>query len=237
MSTTECFTSKPPLLSRSITSNSRLHATTLDGQTIRGPITPLSNFILVRNKDTLTATEGGILLPDQVKERPTEGEVIAAGPGCINPNTNKLITNPVSAGYNVLYGKFVGTPLEYNEEPVTMIRDDDLLLYYTGNVQMTLENVNPVRDYILVELSKNKMETSSGIVVAETTMRDYEQCEGKVVKCGEGRMSSEGTLCPVPFRVGEMVKFKDYAGNDVRIQGKDYSLVKMTDTLCSFDEE
>ena len=40
---------------------------TLDGQEIRGPITPLGNFILVRTKDTLDATSGGILLPDQVR--------------------------------------------------------------------------------------------------------------------------------------------------------------------------
>ena len=39
---------------------------TLDGQEIRGPITPLGNFVLVETKDTLAATGGGILLPDQV---------------------------------------------------------------------------------------------------------------------------------------------------------------------------
>ena len=39
---------------------------TLDGQEIRGPITPLGNFVLVETKDTLEATGGGILLPDQV---------------------------------------------------------------------------------------------------------------------------------------------------------------------------
>ena len=43
--------------------------TTLDGEKLRGPITPLGNFVLVRNKDTLAATSGGILLPDQVRYR------------------------------------------------------------------------------------------------------------------------------------------------------------------------
>ena len=43
-----------------------LNAMTLDGQEIRGEITPLGNFVLVRTKDTLAATGGGILLPDQV---------------------------------------------------------------------------------------------------------------------------------------------------------------------------
>ena len=45
----------------------RLSATiTLDGEKLRGPITPVGNFVLVQNKDTLAATAGGILLPDQV---------------------------------------------------------------------------------------------------------------------------------------------------------------------------
>lgn len=46
--------------------NFALNAATLDGQEIRGEITPLGNFVLVRTKDTLAATGGGILLPDQV---------------------------------------------------------------------------------------------------------------------------------------------------------------------------
>lgn len=40
---------------------------TLDGETIRGPITPLGNYVLVLTKDTLSATSGGILLPDEVR--------------------------------------------------------------------------------------------------------------------------------------------------------------------------
>lgn len=45
----------------------RSAAITLDGEEIRAPITPLGNFVLVKTKDTLTATGGGILLPDQVR--------------------------------------------------------------------------------------------------------------------------------------------------------------------------
>ena len=52
------FQSKPTL---------SLHATLLDGKEIRGPITPLSNYVLVQTKDTLSMTGGGICLPDQVK--------------------------------------------------------------------------------------------------------------------------------------------------------------------------
>lgn len=205
---------------------------TLDGKKIRGPITPLGNFVLVRTKDSLDATEGGILLPDQSKERATEGEVVAAGPGKLHPHTGVRITNPVTTGDSVLFGKFDGHDMNYNDEAVTMIRDDDILLHYKG-VRMTLENVNPCRDYVLVELTEQKTETSSGIVVAESVMKDYEPCEGKVVKVGDGRMTSKGEFSESPVNVGDFAKFKDYAGNGVKIEGGEYSLVKMVNILCA----
>lgn len=211
---------------------------TLDGEEIRGPITPLRNFILVKVKDTLTATSGGILLPDQSKERPTEGLVIAAGKGKIHPFTAIRIHNPIKEGMSVLYGKYDGKSITYNDDSCQMIRDDDCLLYYEG-VTMKLDNVFPVRDYVLVALDEDpeSLETSSGVVIASQVVAEDVPCEGTVVKVGEGRLNSSGELSPSPVSVGERVKFKDYAGNDVTIDGKPYSIVKMVDILCSLNKE
>lgn len=207
---------------------------TLDGQEIRGEITPLGNFVLVRTKDTLAATGGGILLPDQSIERPTEGEVISAGPGKLHPHTGIRIHNPVSKGMSVLYGKFDGTPMTYNDEQMQMIRDDDVMLYYDG-IKMTKTNVVPCRDYVLVKIDEVKMETDSGVVIAAAVTKDDLPCVGTVFKVGEGRMSSSGEFTPSPVSVGQVVKFKDYAGNDIKIDGDHYSLVRMVEILCVAD--
>lgn len=207
---------------------------TLDGKKIRASLTPLGNFVLVRTKDSLDATEGGILLPDQSIERATEGEVVAAGPGKLHPHSGIRITTPVTTGDSVLFGKFDGHDMNYNDEAVTMIRDDDILLHYKG-VRMTMENVKPCRDYVLVQLVKQKTETSSGIVVAESVMKDYLPCEGKVVKVGEGRMTSTGEFSESPVKEGDRVKFRDYAGNGVKIEGVEHSLVRMVDILCGLE--
>ena len=58
------FSAPPSLINTRTTT--QLQAVTLDGKEIRGPITPLGNFVLVKTKETLSATDGGILLPDQV---------------------------------------------------------------------------------------------------------------------------------------------------------------------------
>lgn len=168
----------------------------------------------------------------QAKERPSEGQVLAAGPGKLHPHTGIRITNPIKAGDSVLYGKFDGVSLNYDDDSCQMIRDDDVLLYYTG-VTMSLDNVTPCRDYVLVELEEEKKETSSGIVIADAVLTNDLPCQGIAIKVGEGRMASTGELTQSPVKPGDAVKFKDYAGNEVYIEGKVYSLVRMVDILCT----
>ena len=256
-------------------------AVTLDGEVIRGDISPLGSYVLVKTKDTLTATEGGILLPDQVtinflkintliyaslrtvnmdkklnpshynigityvthlfsiiqaKERPTEGVVVAAGPGKLHPHTGVRIQNPVQLGDSVLYGKFDGAPIEYKDDQCQVIRDDNIMVSYQG-LSMTLENCQPIRDFVLIQLEEQALETKSGIVVAAQVVKEDVICEGRILKVGEGRMASNGSLTKVPFKVGDFVKFKDYGGNDIVIEGKPFSLVRMTDILATQKEQ
>lgn len=138
-------------------------------------------------------------------------------------------------------GKFDGSPIEYNGDECQMIRDDDVLLAYTG-VTMRLDNVQPIRDYVLIEIEKDNDDsdattTKSGVVIAAQVTKDDVPCEGRVAKIGPGRMAASGQYTPSPVRVGDLVKFKDYAGNDVIMEGKPYSVVKMVDILCTYDDE
>ena len=75
---------------------------TLDGLEIRQPIAAVNNIVIVKVKDALSATGGGILLPDQSKQRPTEGLVVKAGPGKLHPFTGVRITNPIQEGMSVV---------------------------------------------------------------------------------------------------------------------------------------
>jgi co-chaperonin GroES (HSP10) len=79
--------------------------------------------------------------------------------------------------------------------------------------------------------------TSSGVVIAASVLKDNAPCQGRVVKVGEGRMSARGDCTPSPVQPGDMVKFKDYAGNDIMIEGKAYSVVKMVDILCTYTDD
>ena len=81
--------------------------------------------------------------------------------------------------------------------------------------------------------AKKEQLTSSGVVIADMVTKEDEVCEGIVIKAGEGRLNSSGKFSPSPVAVGDRVKFKDYAGNDVRIEGKDFVLVRMVEILCT----
>ena len=100
---------------------------------------------------------------------------------------------------------------------------------------MTAENVTPCRDYVLVKLDEQELETSSGIAIAKSVTKDDLPCVGTVFKVGEGRLCSTGKFTPSPVEVGQRAKFRDYAGNNLRIDGQDYSLVRMVDILCTAD--
>lgn len=72
---------------------------------------PLHDRVLVRRIDAEEKTAGGIIIPDTAKEKPQEGEVIAAGPGGRNEQ-GQLVPLDVKAGDRVLFGKWSGTEVK-----------------------------------------------------------------------------------------------------------------------------
>ncbi|KAJ1451528.1 chaperonin 10-like protein [Pelagophyceae sp. CCMP2097] len=204
---------------------------TLDEQVISSPLEPLDNFLLVQVAAVVDSTKGGVLLPDATKERPTEGKVIACGPGRIHPDTGVLMPVSVVPGDKVLYGKYDGTSVKYCGADHQLIRDDDVLLAYSG-AEMTLENVRPVRDRVLMKVEAAEESTASGIALAAGVADQSQTSIGEVVKIGDGRLSSAGTVTPMPVVIGESLKYRDYAGSDIKIEGEEYAVCRMVDCLA-----
>ena len=140
---------------------------------------------------------------------------------------------PVVAGEGVVYGKYDGTEVEYEGDKHTLIRDDDILVKFGGE-KLTLETADVVSDNVLVKVEDNEEETASGLVIAATAKKGGKPSTGEVVKVGPGRMASNGEIMTVDINVGDMVKFRDFAGNEVNIEGGEFSVVKMTDILAKF---
>lgn len=89
-------------------------------------IKPLNDRILVKPLESQEEKIGGIIIPDTAKEKPSEGEVVAIGPGKTGENGERLPMT-VQIGNKVLYGKYSGTEIKYNEQDYLIMREDDVL--------------------------------------------------------------------------------------------------------------
>ncbi len=89
-------------------------------------IRPLHDRILVRRKEEDKTTSGGIVIPDNAKEKPVRGEILAVGPGKVLENGDSRAL-PVNVGDIVLFGKYAGTEVSCEGEDLLVMREDDVL--------------------------------------------------------------------------------------------------------------
>src|SRR5271156_6350209 len=87
---------------------------------------PLHDRVVVRRLNAEEKTAGGIIIPDTAKEKPMEGEVVAAGPGARN-ETGALVALEVKAGDRVLFGKWSGTEVKIDGEELLIMKESDIL--------------------------------------------------------------------------------------------------------------
>ena len=89
-------------------------------------IEPLADRLVVRPIEREEITKGGIVLPDTVKEKPQEGEVLAVGPGRLSDD-GKRIAMDIKVGDIVLYARYGGTEIKLEDEELMILRESDIL--------------------------------------------------------------------------------------------------------------
>jgi chaperonin GroES len=86
---------------------------------------PLHDRITVRRLTAEEKTAGGIIIPDTVKEKPTEGEVVAVGPGA-RDEQGRIVPLEVKAGDRILFGKWSGTEVKIDGEDLLIVKEADI---------------------------------------------------------------------------------------------------------------
>ena len=90
-------------------------------------IKPIHDRILIRPAKDEEKTAGGLFLPETAsKEKPTQGEVVAVGPGRLD-KSGKRIPLEVKAGDTVFYSKWSGTEIKVDDEKYLLVKEDDVL--------------------------------------------------------------------------------------------------------------
>jgi chaperonin GroES len=93
-------------------------------------LAPLGERLVVKPMEQEATTSSGIILPDTAKEKPQEGEVIAAGPGRLNDD-GKRIALEVAVGDKIIYSKYAGTEYKVDGEEYLILRESDVLAKLT----------------------------------------------------------------------------------------------------------
>jgi len=87
---------------------------------------PLQDRVLVRRIEEEEKSRGGIIIPDTAREKPMEGEVLAAGPGARGED-GKLHPLDVKVGDRVLFGKWSGTEIKIDGEDLVVMKESDIM--------------------------------------------------------------------------------------------------------------
>jgi chaperonin GroES len=87
---------------------------------------PLQDRVLVRRVEPEAKTAGGIFIPDTAQEKPTEGEVVAVGPG-MRDEEGKVQPLEVKSGDRVLFGKWSGTEVKLDGEDLMIMKEADIM--------------------------------------------------------------------------------------------------------------
>jgi len=87
---------------------------------------PLADRLVVKPIEKEEVTKGGIVIPDTVKEKPQEGNVLATGPGRLSED-GKRIAMDVKVGDVVIYAKYGGTEIKIDGEELMILRESDIL--------------------------------------------------------------------------------------------------------------
>jgi chaperonin GroES len=87
---------------------------------------PLGDRVAVRRVEEVARTKGGIIIPDTVKEKPQEGEVVAVGPGALDEH-GKRVPMSVKPGDSILFGKWSGSEVKIDGDDLLIMKESDIL--------------------------------------------------------------------------------------------------------------
>jgi chaperonin GroES len=87
---------------------------------------PLHDRVVIKRIDAEEKTKGGIIIPDTAREKPSQGEVIAVGPGG-RDEAGKLVPIDVTVGDKVLFGKWSGTEIKLDGQDLLIMKESDIM--------------------------------------------------------------------------------------------------------------
>ena len=90
-------------------------------------------------------------------------------------------------------------------------------------------SIRPLQDRIIVERLEEETTTAGGLIIPDTAKEKPQQ--GQVIAVGKGKKTEDGKVLPLDVKVGDKVLFGKYAGTDIKMDGKEYLMMREDDIL------
>ena len=90
--------------------------------------------------------------------------------------------------------------------------------------------IRPLQDRLIVERVEEETTTAGGIIIPDTVSKEKPQ-EGKVIAVGKGKKTDDGKTIPMDVKEGDLVLFGKYAGSEIKVDGKEYLIMREDDIL------
>jgi len=91
--------------------------------------------------------------------------------------------------------------------------------------------IKPLADHVLIEPLKEEQKTKTGILLPETAEQEKSE-QGTVIAVGPGKKGKDGKIIPLEVKVGDLVLFTKYGPNEVKVEGKEYLILKEQEILA-----
>ena len=212
----------------------------VEGEEVTSEPKANGSAVIVKIKKAKQETESGIFIPGKEKERQNLGEVVICGEGRTHWDTGLAYPMMVKPGDQVALQHSAGMDSVIDGEEHRIVTDSDVLFTYTGDNGPTLDTLEPVGDRIIVKIERNMSnELASGVLLAETALREFKETTGEVVKVGPGKAAPNGKMMPMHCEPGDHIKFRDFSFEFVDIQGLDigdeeFLVIRNTDVMAKW---
>jgi chaperonin GroES len=96
-------------------------------------------------------------------------------------------------------------------------------------------NIRPLRDRLIVKRLEEEEKTKGGIIIPDSAKEKPQ--EGEVVAVGSGRINEQGKVTPIDVKVGDKILFSKYSGNEIKIEGEEYLIIREDDIQAVIDSK
>ncbi|KAJ8903914.1 hypothetical protein NDN08_000445 [Rhodosorus marinus] len=204
----------------------------LQGRKITGTPVPIRNYVFAKRAAAPDSTEGGLVLADVAKEKPNFGTVLATGDGGSYRLTGIKMPMVVKPGDSVVFGRFGGLEVTYDNSKHIFVDQFDLLCKLKEG-DYKPENVEPLFDKVFVKVAKKMDQTASGIMIAPGASESKNM--GEVMSTGPGRALENGEYEEMPVSSGQSVLWGDYVGTKLAFdRDNEYVFLRASDLLAAW---